>query len=239
MSTYPGEPPENAENAPADPAEHAGYWEQQAAEQAREQEPQGEPRDTEYTAPITPVAPGPVFNPTSAQPSAGYTQPLEQQPTQPGYAQQPAPYGQQYGQQYGTQYGQPYGQPYGQQYPPPPPGYGPPAPGYPPYGAFTPPAPPHPQATTAMVLGIVGLVGVFLICGLTLFVSPFAWSLGRSALKDIQASQGRLGGETQARAGMVTGIIGTILLFLAVVAIILFVILAAAGSGSGDFGTNA
>ena len=90
-----------------------------------------------------------------------------------------------------------------------------------------------------MVLGIVGLVGVFL-CGLTLFLSPFAWALGRNSLKEIQASQGRLGGESQARTGMVTGIVGTILLFLALVAVILFVILLAAGS-SGDFssGTNA
>ena len=91
-----------------------------------------------------------------------------------------------------------------------------------------------------MVLGIVGLVGVFLVCGLTLFLSPFAWALGRNSLKEIQASQGRLGGESQARTGMVTGIIGTVLLVIAVVAIILFVILVAAGSTSGfDSGTNA
>ena len=88
-----------------------------------------------------------------------------------------------------------------------------------------------------MVLGIVGLVGIFL-CGLTLFLSPFAWALGRNSLKEIQASQGRLGGESQARTGMVTGIVGTILLFLAVVAVILFVILIAAGSSSGGFGSR-
>jgi hypothetical protein len=223
MSDYPGETPENAENAPVDP------------------------QATEYTAPITPAAPGPVYNPTSAQPADGYGQPQDQPYAQPhaqpgadqqGY-QQPGQYAQPYAQPYAQQYAQQYGQPYGQQPPPVPPGYGPPAPGYGPYGTFTPPAPNHPQASTSMVLGIVGLVGFFL-CGVTLFLCPFAWALGRNALKEIQASQGRLGGESQARAGMVTGIIGTILLFLAIVAVILFVILIAAGS-NGDFssGTNA
>ena len=80
-------------------------------------------------------------------------------------------------------------------YPPPPGGQSgmPPAPGYPPY-AFPPPRPDHPQSNLALILGIVGLVAGFL-CGLGFVVSPFAWALGRNAVKEIQASQGRLGGE--------------------------------------------
>jgi hypothetical protein len=227
MSTYPGEPvAQPPEDSPEDSEATEG--------------PEG--RDVEQTAPITPTAPGPVFNPTSAQPSTSWTQPTgpaygqQDQPQQPyplqGYGQQP--YAQQpYPQQPYPQ--QPYAQqPQGQQ-PYPPGAYG--AQPQHPYGAFAPAAPKHPQATTAMVLGIVGLVGILLLCGLTLFLSPFAWALGRNSLKEIQASQGRLGGESQARTGMVTGIVGTILLFLALVAVILFVILLAAGS-SGDFGSG-
>ena len=168
-----------------------------------------------------------VFNPTSARP----TTPYEQGYGQPGSGQQP------YGQQ---PYGQPgYGQPgyaqqqpwaqqqaYGQQPP-----Y-PPAPGYPPYAAFTPPLPNHPQATTAMVLGLVGLVGALVFCGLPLVASPFAWAFGRNAVKEIEASQGCLGGEGQARAGMIMGIIGTVLLILAVLVLIGLAVLIAVGSAS-------
>ena len=67
------------------------------------------------------------------------------------------------------------------------------------------------------MLGLVGLVGAFIFCGVTLLVSPFAWGVGHSALKDIRASQGRIGGESQARTGMILGIVGTALLILAVV----------------------
>lgn len=102
----------------------------------------------------------------------------------------------------------------GNAWPPPPPTYG-----------YSPTLPDHPQSTLALVLGLVGLVGAFVFCGLPLLVSPFAWALGRNALTEIRASQGRLGGESQARAGMIMGIIGTVVLVLAVLAIIGFVAL--------------
>ena len=254
---------QEAQDSPADEAEAPagqpggkpdapGYWEQQAAEQAREQTQQGWP---EHTAPITPS--GPTFNPSSASPTRPYEQGYgepghgEQSYGEQGYGQQQDPradqgwgssQGQQQGQQYG-QYGQ-YGQSgqYGQQpYAPPPyqqggqpdpyqqgqyaQGYGQ---GYgQPYGTFSPAPPNHPQATTAMVLGLVGLVGALALCGLPLVVSPFAWALGRNSLKEIEASHGRLGGESTARAGMVMGIIGTILLGLGLLMIIGFAVVVA------------
>ena len=259
MTTYPGEnpqPPEDQpppsesqaedqpDNRPADgtePTQPVGYWERQAAEQARAQEQQGHPDS--YTSPS-----GAVFNPTSAQPSLALsdqpsgdqwgnpsgdpstTRPYEQNP----YGQQP--YGQPaYGQQpYAPPaYGQPsYGQPpYG--YPPvgPPPAQ-PPPPGYPPY-AFQAPLPAHPQANLSMILGIVGLVAGFL-CGLGFLVSPFAWSLGRRADKEIQASHGRLGGEGAAKAGVITGIIGTVLLALGVLVLVIFAVALVIGASSGS-----
>jgi uncharacterized membrane protein YjgN (DUF898 family) len=71
-----------------------------------------------------------------------------------------------------------------------------------PYG---PPAPNHPQATTALVLGILGLV----VCGL---VAPFAWSMGSKTVREIDASGGRWGGRSEANAGKLCGIVGTVML---------------------------
>jgi len=83
----------------------------------------------------------------------------------------------------------------------------------------------HPKATTAMVLGIVGVV----LCG---FAAPFAWSIGGKALKEIDASQGILGGRGQAQAGKILGIIGTVLLVLGVLAFVLIMLLAIAGAST-------
>ena len=180
---------------------------QQPQDERAEQDERG---GAEHTAPITPS--GPVFNPTSAQWDQGPTTPYERPPS----GQQHAPYGQVPPPPYG-------------QVPPPPYGQVPPYA----YPTYTPLAPSHPQSTLAMILGIVGLVGALMFCGLPLVVSPFAWSLGRNALREIAASQGQLRGESEARAGMVMGIIGTVLLGLAVLALIGFaaVVIATARMG--------
>lgn len=85
-------------------------------------------------------------------------------------------------------------------------------------------APPeHPQATLSLILGILGIV----VCGVA---APFAWQIGRRTLAEIDASQGRLAGRGAAQAGYVLGIVGTVLLGLAVLAVVLalvaFVVLA-------------
>lgn len=103
-----------------------------------------------------------------------------------------------------------------QQYP----GYGAPSP-YGPYG-YAAPLPPHPQASTVLVLGILGLVSLTLL-------SPIAFYMGRSAKRECAA--GRYAEDGQLQAGYVMGIIGTIVLgasvALMVVAVILFVCLSA------------
>lgn len=71
----------------------------------------------------------------------------------------------------------------------------------------------HPQATTALVLGILGLV----LCGV---LAPFAWIIGGRAVRDIDASRGTLGGRGSANAGKILGIVGTVLLVLLVVLVI-------------------
>ena len=127
----------------------------------------------------------------------------------PGDGEPPAdPYGRPSGQppaypsqgQYGGGYdaAQGYGGGYGGQ-----PGYG--YPGAPPVD--------HPRATTALVLGILG----FVLCGI---LSPFAWRIGKGAVDEIDASNGRMGGRGAAQAGYVLGLIGTILLGLALLVVV-------------------
>lgn len=111
---------------------------------------------------------------------------------------------------------------------PPPWGYG--GPGWPP------PPPRHPQARTSMALGLVALLGALPLCGLPLFVAPFAWATGHQALRDIRASGGRLSGEGDARAGMVMGIIGTALLVLVLALVVLVVLLIDVPSGGWEPG---
>lgn len=159
------------------------------------------------------------------------------------YGEQPGPYGQQPGQgQYGPYGQQPgYGQP-GQQ-----PGYG--APGQPGYGQpysaqpgygqpYAPggwqPAPKHPQATLAMVLGIVGLVGGF-VCALPLFAAPFAWYIGGKAVKEIDADPQAYSGRSEASTGKILGIVGSVLLALGILAIAFFVVLGLSGAFDPDY----
>ena len=171
-------------------------------------------------------------------------QPDDQQPDEPRVdlgkggpaTPPPSPYGTPYGQQspygqQGQQSQQPYGQPsYGQQ------PYGQPAYGQQqPYGAT--PYGNLPQkdgsATTAMVLGIVAVGGMF-ICGVTILLSPVALVMGLNSKKRIDASGGRLMGRSEAQTGFVLGIIGCVLLALAIVAIILIIIVAVASDGGSS-----
>ena len=132
-----------------------------------------------------------------------YGQPQEGQSPYGQPQQGQSPYGQpQYGQpEYGQQSpGQPYGQqPYGAT-----PGYG--YPGQAPAN--------HPSATTALVLGIIGLVGIALCGGITLVLSPFAWRMGARAVREIDDNPGMYAGRDQANAGRILGLIGTVLLVL-------------------------
>jgi hypothetical protein len=103
-----------------------------------------------------------------------------------------------------------YGQPYGQQ-----------PPAQPPYGYGYPGQAPvsHPQATSALVLSLVGLIGFF-VCGLPLVLSPFAWRMGTRAVREIDANPGMYGGRDQANAARIIGLIGTVLLAIVVLAFV-------------------
>lgn len=87
-----------------------------------------------------------------------------------------------------------------------------PAPGYSP----TPPAN-HPRAVLALVLGILG-VAVCQVAG------PFAFVVSNKALKEIDASGGTIGGRGMVQAGKILGIIGIVLLVLAVISGVILVV---------------
>lgn len=113
---------------------------------------------------------------------------------------------------------------------PPPPPYGAPGYGYvPPYGAPgygygpQPIAREHPSGTTVLVLGILGLVLGFACC-IGFVLSPIAWAKGHSARREIAASPGvNWSNQGAVTAGWVCGIIGTVIMALAVVLVLVFV----------------
>jgi multisubunit Na+/H+ antiporter MnhB subunit len=84
-----------------------------------------------------------------------------------------------------------------------------------------PPTPPpynaprdHPQTTTILILGILGLA----VCQV---LGPFAWSMGNKALREIDASNGQLGGRDTTNVGRILGIVATVILGVAVGSIVI------------------
>ena len=197
------------------------------------------PPDEPPSNPYDPNWPKPETPPPSAgaePPSSPYGQPADAPPTQPygqPYGQQPPASGEQaspyppYGQQQQGWGQAPQGQAgWGQQQQP----YGQVPYGTPTYGAML---TPHPSATTAMVLGIGALGGMF-VCGIPIVLAPFAWMVGGRAVKEIDANPGRYSGRDQAQAGRIMGMIGTGLLVLAVIGIVAVITLAIAASDSSS-----
>ncbi len=76
--------------------------------------------------------------------------------------------------------------------------------------------PDHPQTTTILIMGILGLA----LCQV---LGPFAWSMGNKALREIDASNGQLGGRDMANVGRILGMVATIILGVGVVFFVFFV----------------
>lgn len=85
------------------------------------------------------------------------------------------------------------------------------------------------QATLSLVLGILSIV----VCQI---LGPFAWSIGSSEIKAIDAGRRDPANQGMAQAGKILGIIGTVLLGLMValglMALFLFLIVAVASTSS-------
>jgi hypothetical protein len=145
----------------------------------------------------------------SPSPDATYSVPV------PGLdSQTPPPYGDP-GSSYGgsSSYGNPYEvNPYR-------PDFG----GVSPYGVAPTPMTPHPQATLALVLGILGTVlGLSCIVGGLVGIGGIV--VGRRVRNEIDADPGRYTGRSQAVAGFVMGIIGVSIPVLATLFLVLAII---------------
>lgn len=94
-----------------------------------------------------------------------------------------------------------------------------------PYGML----PEHPQGTTILVLGIVGLF--FTIC------APIAWYMGSKAQKEIAASGIHYSNEQNINIGKILGMVLTILAIIGLVIAIIFIVIAivAAIASSGSY----
>jgi hypothetical protein len=143
-------------------------------------------------------------------PGDPYPPPPPHESQQPGYWEQQAQHG----------------------YQQPPPGYAPPPFPQPPYPSaygYMPP-PNHPNATAAMVLGIVSLASIAVACGIGLLIAPVAWILGGKAVREIDRNPGAYSGRSQAKAGQVMGIVGTVLLVISLALIAIFIGFATSGA---------
>jgi hypothetical protein len=94
-----------------------------------------------------------------------------------------------------------------------------------------------PKATAALVVGIVAVAGAF-TCVLPILAAPVAWVLGARARREIRSAPQQWGGEGRATAGMVLGIIGTVLLVIAIVLVVVLVVVAVNDSSAFNDNTG-
>ncbi len=85
------------------------------------------------------------------------------------------------------------------------------------------------QATTVLVLGIVGII--FSIVG------PIAWIMANGELRAINEGRRDPANASTANTGKVLGIIGTVLLVVGVLAVALLTVVFVGGVRQGVFGT--
>jgi hypothetical protein len=93
-------------------------------------------------------------------------------------------------------------------------------------GAAEPDLPSHGPASTSLILGVLSMV----LCGF--FTGVPAMVLARRAGREIDESEGRLGGRGVATAGFVTGLVGTILSGLFVLLALVLLLFGAAVQNS-------
>ncbi|HLE94783.1 MAG TPA: DUF4190 domain-containing protein [Acidimicrobiia bacterium] len=79
------------------------------------------------------------------------------------------------------------------------------------------PYPEASQATTALVLGILGIV----LCPV---LGPFAWSMGNKEMQAIDAGRRPPENRGTANAAKILGIVGTVLVVIAIALILLVVV---------------
>lgn len=83
-----------------------------------------------------------------------------------------------------------------------------------PYGST--PAPPHPRAGTALVLGILSVCGVAVL-------GPVAWAVAHLALREVDRSAGPTRSRRQLVVARALGVVGSVFLVLWVLVILVVV----------------
>jgi hypothetical protein len=108
-------------------------------------------------------------------------------------------------------------------------------PGRPPYPAQGYPGqwPAYPEPSQGMLALILGIIGLFVLWP----VAPFAWVIGRTEVRAVDAGRRDPANRGAALAGQIMGIIGTVLLVLGVVLFVILIVVAVAiGSGNAYSG---
>lgn len=73
--------------------------------------------------------------------------------------------------------------------------------------------PKMPGAVASLVLGILAVAGTFLLI-VPVFLAPLAWYHGAAARRRIEREPDRWSGAGEARAGLVLGIVGSVLMIM-------------------------
>lgn len=85
----------------------------------------------------------------------------------------------------------------------------------------------HPQGTTVLILGILGIVACQIL-------GPFAWSMGNKALAEIDRDPMRYSNRGNVNTGRILGMVGTILLGVYLVFGVLYFIFIATVLGTSS-----
>ncbi len=87
-------------------------------------------------------------------------------------------------------------------------------------------APDHPQASTVLILGILGMA----VCQV---IAPIAWVMGSRVKKEIEAPGSQYDGRSQVQVGYILGIVGSCILGLYLLGALAYVAILAVALSSG------
>ncbi len=162
----------------------------------------GDPSQNPYTDPTAPIYDAPPSQPPPSYGPPAYTPPPPASPPPPPAAQPPGAAYPNYGQPAYPQYAQP---------------------GMAPYGGYA--GLEHPKGTMVLVLGILSIA----VCQI---LGPFAWVQGRKALAEIDTSGQTYSNRGQVQAGMICGIVGSVLLILGLLYFVFIIVMVIATGAS-------
>lgn len=85
----------------------------------------------------------------------------------------------------------------------------------------------HPQGTTVLILGILGIVACQIL-------APFAWSMGNKALEEVDRDPLRYSNRSLVNTGRILGLVGTVILGIYVAIFVLYIVFVVVLVGSSS-----